>query len=562
MMAFLCQAAAAASSSSPPPGSSPVRSCCQTRRSPAPVSPPRSRRGAGGSCPPSSLASGSTPAGASAGGGGGGRQLDLDNCRALFMFYVVLFHCCNGANLIADTAQWPPGWANFFFSYTIWHERLAVPGFAFLSGLMGKGYATFVGDGSTSGSSSTPRRKSGGDGVVVGGDRDDASETTMSPHRRQEQKLHKRWTDSISSLLVGALYMQLINGLMKAIVTGDLQIPKAIFNYDNLETWYLVALFSWRHFTPILCQLVRHPLATSIALAVVHSHVKWDYSAEVRMRVFRFFPYYVAGLVLDPAVLDRISSARHATRWGALGAASTLLFVCLLPDKRSFFNIAYYDLDWSWQAHAKLFFQYIYSAIQILSVVLLVRNNTWLTKTPLFPCGQHASSTLAIYCWHWRALDLLLYGLMPFSEYTIRVFDERFTTMAYVRSCTNGAGWFRDPLHHPLTALVWLHLLSYVICAVLGSQWAWTWLRHVNDPRCDFLFVRRHHQENEPPPQKTDPAVTDSTLAFTPENKRLLPDGNDEEQGNRQHDEDSIMILTIPPSPSASSSTAPSPRRR
>ncbi|KAG7373089.1 hypothetical protein IV203_033813 [Nitzschia inconspicua] len=182
------------------------------------------------------------------------RMVDLDNCKGVFMFYVVVYHFFN--NWILDQAiqDWPSEfWRNFFISYTYWHEKMAVPGFSFISGLLGKGFDNYY-DGSDS--------------------------------KKENDKRKQRWQASISTLLVGPFLMQLFNIGMKIIVlslfpvekeederdenqdnAGDATegastsdnpiLPNVIFDYDFLETWYLLALLGWRILTPVFLRLLR-----------------------------------------------------------------------------------------------------------------------------------------------------------------------------------------------------------------------------------------------------------------------------------------------------------------
>ena len=392
------------------------------------------------------------------------RQVEWDNCRSLFMFYVVVFHFFNNWTLEQATQEWSASWAHFFSSYTLWNERLAVPGFCCLSGMMSKGYADFPAVATSSG---------------------------------RQSRLLQRWRTSVSTLLVGSFNIQLLNYILYILLakimfrqesteaesTIDAPFfPRSIFQYDHEETWYFMALFGWRLITPVFLRLMRYPFATSLVLAVFNSHVAFGPGdAHVRMRFFRYFPYFVAGLVLDTSVLDRI---QRPILWGSMGVASTILLtICLeASTQRILFVVQYFDMDWSLQSLGVLTFQYIYSAALVLSTILLVRQCT----VPLFPFG-HANSTTAIYSWHWRVLDFVMWGQIPFSQ-SEHDWTPGAPVLDYFKSCTSSKSLFLDPLHHPLVAIVLLHVGSYCICVALGSKWAWQGFRYVNDPNCDWMF--------------------------------------------------------------------------
>jgi hypothetical protein len=404
------------------------------------------------------------------------RWVDLDNAKGIFMFYVVVYHFCNGWILLQVTEDWPSSfWKNIFISYTYWHEKMAVPGFCFISGLLGKGYCKFY-------------------------------DVTMDS--RNSIKLKQRWQASVSMLLVGTFVVQLFNTVMSVLLMsffGPKDIvnsadaaattaepsttsffPKTIFDYDFLETWYLVALFGWRLLTPIFLQLMRYPLATSVCLAFLHSHVSFDWSDQVGMRLFRYYPFYLAGLLLDKGALDRVPKP---VLWGTLGATTTFIFACLVPDPESIFSIQYFDFDWSIRIHAILLFQYIYSAIVVVSVLLLCRPITF----SLFPCG-HANSTLAIYTWHWKVLEVVLWGHLPFSQGKVQLLESK-PAFYYLQNSTSNNIFSPK---HPFMAVLFLHVLSYFICFALGSTWAWNLFRYINNPYCDFLFHRNEKGSGEP----------------------------------------------------------------
>jgi hypothetical protein len=403
------------------------------------------------------------------------RQIGYDNCRNLFMFYVVMYHFFNNENLTDATRDWSPHWwADLFRSYTLWHEKLAVPGFAFLSGLFGEGYAKF-------------HQQNEADIVHKNG-----QAKKVSPWKN-------RWRSSISTLLVGAVFVQWMDMALHYLVvtmykndgTGELTFPHTVFDYDHLETWYLLALFSWRLMTPFFSQLVARPEFSSILLAYLSAHSSFEWSAHVRMRIFRFFPFYIAGLQAGKEMtLNRI---KNPTLAGMCGLIYTWVACANSNDQEYYFSIKYFGFDWSIEGNFILFYQVWYSLVLVQSIVLLVRK--WITF-PLFP-GSHASSTLAIYAWHWRILDVLLWGDVPFSNGKIKLWSSGWRpAYDYFRSCTSDSLW-KDPFHHPLVAILLLHSVSYAICLVLGSKWAWKAFKYINAPNLGVFWFREAKSNEE-----------------------------------------------------------------
>lgn len=354
------------------------------------------------------------------------RHCGYDNCKSVFIFYVVLFHAMNNWYLEESTKDWPPFWSDFFKSYTLWHEKLAVPGFAFVSGFFGKHFTAL--DGSD------------------------------------------RWKSTISVLFVGSLYVQLcvavMEYIMKVLLKREGEIPATITFWDNLETWYLLALLLWRFTTPFL-ELLNRPLLFSIGLAFMHVHVAYGEPSELRMRLFRYFPYYVMGLSTSNVALDKLPRPRIL---GTLGVTMTFFFCWVISEKTKYLSLTYTGISWSWEPHFILLLQYVLSALLVLSVILLVRQISY----PLFPFF-HSQSTLAIYSWHWFVLPPILWGKYPFSD--IEIYHGRPLMELLQR--------WRD---HPMIAIILLHVTSYTICALLGSKFAWNMLRHISDPNCEWMF--------------------------------------------------------------------------
>jgi len=323
---------------------------------------------------------------------------------------------------------WTPKWANVFRAYALWHEKLAVPGFSFLSGYFGKKFLSF--------------------------------------------EKSSRWTRTVSTFLIGTIYVQTFEIVMRWILKGLFEnvwdFPQTIQFWDHLETWYLLALFIWRFCTPLL-SLLRHPFWTSMAFAFFHVHMSYGNPAEFRMRVFRFFPYYVAGIVLDGCYLKEIPKP---TLLGLVGVAATLFTCYKIKDQDKYLGIVYSGANWSLDYLSVFLFQYMFCGAIFLSLILLVRQIPF----SLFPYS-HTHSTLAVYVWHWHIMNPLLFGTYPFS-------DIKFTTSQPLMNMMQN--------YHPLVGIIAVHFISYIICTVLGSQLVWRVLKHVSAPECAWLFESNH----------------------------------------------------------------------
>jgi surface polysaccharide O-acyltransferase-like enzyme len=177
------------------------------------------------------------------------RHAGFDNCKNVFIFFVVLIHLCN-YDLIKwseTNAGWSPTMDNFMESYTRWHEKLSVPGFVFLSGFFGKGFLHTAEAG---------------------------------------KKADKRWEKTVSVLLVGAALVQAVDfgvGYVGAgLVTGEWNKPPLWFPlWEKLETWYLIALFLWRLSTPLISRL-RYPILSSFLVTFVCLHIQFEGPMDMR----------------------------------------------------------------------------------------------------------------------------------------------------------------------------------------------------------------------------------------------------------------------------------------
>jgi hypothetical protein len=189
------------------------------------------------------------------------RHAGYDNCKSIFIFYIVLLHLCH-VDLIGWMnldAKWSPSMKTLFQGYNMWHEKLSIPGFVFISGFFGKGFLPAA---TTTTTVEQP--------IITGKKKSD----------------HLRWEKTISVLLVGSGLLQMsyfaIASLGSRLVTGQWIAPPTSFPlFERLETWYLIALALWRLSTPLIARL-RYPIASSFLIALIGLHAQMEGPMDTR----------------------------------------------------------------------------------------------------------------------------------------------------------------------------------------------------------------------------------------------------------------------------------------
>ena len=177
------------------------------------------------------------------------RHAGYDNCKNVFIFYVVFIHLCN-SNLIKwknGDEHWSSLWMDLFESYTLWNEKLSVPGFVFMSGFLGKGFL--------------PNTEPTG------------------------RKTDRRWEKTLSVLLFGSGLVQLtylILGLvLEQIFIGTVTWSVSFPLWEKLDTWYLIALFLWRLSTPLIGRL-KWPITASFVVTFICLHAQFEGPKDMR----------------------------------------------------------------------------------------------------------------------------------------------------------------------------------------------------------------------------------------------------------------------------------------
>lgn len=371
------------------------------------------------------------------------RSTGADNCKFIFMLYVVLWHTAHTAVLESAATQ-SQHWTNditrhMVMRYWLWTEKIAVPGFAFLSGFFSKGFLA------------SSRGKHSND------------QTT-----RQHKKEVFRWERTISTLLFGPLFYQFTVYVLGQLVqlSWSRKIPPwppaATFDFfEALETWYLFSLLIWRLCTPFLIARLKFPIASSVIISILGCHANMGGPSEMSERVTFFLPFYVAGLYCDKQRLAQKHQKIYQI-FGMIGVASTL-GICQVVD-RDWLGWKYHIASWSLKPHLVLLFQYGLAGVAVWSIILVL----WPTKTRLLPFG-HSESTLAIYLGHWPIAGLVAWGDLPFAKLKI----------------TQQSLMFRIVYHHaPIVTVLSAHIISWSVCLLLGSKVAWSYLlQFVFDPK-------------------------------------------------------------------------------
>jgi len=377
-----------------------------------------------------------------------------------------------------------PGWTPFVsdmvIRYWLRTEKVAVPGFCFLSGYFSKNFLA--------------KQHLLRDSCLDQGESD--SERLLQEIRRDQQKDQLRWKKTISTLLVGPLLWQVLAWVISCLAKSlyesqlDVTLHAKLDLWDYLGTWYLFSLLMWRIWTTVFLSRIRQdkrwlPLLISMVLSLVSVHTNRGGPQEMRMRLFYFFPYYVGGLYCDETVWHRLiiwfrrfficrrkadglsyqvslnELDRAGRTIGCCGIILTLWICQVIPRD----HLAWiYSIDnYYWLPHLIFGLQYIGAGTAVAAIILVVKTIPF----PILPFG-HSNSTLAIYEVHWPFANFIAWGNLPYTGITV-------TWLSLVQYCFS-----RLP---PLPAVIAVHLVCYGICVVLGNRILWEkTVRHVCDP--------------------------------------------------------------------------------
>lgn len=147
----------------------------------------------------------------------------------------------------------------------------------------------------------------------------------LSRSYRNEPRQIKRL---LTAMVLPYLIFQMVHEAAKALLLGqpfELQLFLPAWTL-----WFLLALLLWRLASPVLRQL-RHPLVVAVAVSVIAPMDPGLDSTFTLGRLVGMLPFFVLGLVLTPAVIERIRSFPH--RWaGAVVLAVAFAATTLMSE--------------------------------------------------------------------------------------------------------------------------------------------------------------------------------------------------------------------------------------
>ncbi|RSN68821.1 MULTISPECIES: acyltransferase family protein [Actinomadura] len=226
--------------------------------------------------------------------------------------------------------------------------------------------------------------------------------------------------------------------------------------------WFLVAMVFWRLSAPLWSHL-RYPTTVSVVLCLIAG--SWAFNADGTVaRTVGLLPFFVLGLTVDPALVQRLK-ARWARWAGAavLVAALPIAYVwqlgTVVPEINSdllWWNRGYEAMEYSALEGMGLRFAAMLAALLLGAAFLAVipRNTTWFTAM--------GARTMFIY---------LLHGLV------VKVFDY--------------GGYFETEALHTPAGIVAVTLGAVALGVLLGTAPVRRLFRWAVEPRADRLLKPR-----------------------------------------------------------------------
>ncbi|MGP7959872.1 acyltransferase family protein [Sanguibacter sp. A247] len=118
----------------------------------------------------------------------------------------------------------------------------------------------------------------------------------------------------LTSLVVPYVLLDLLHGAIGTALAGGSFRPSVLTPAFTL--WFLLALALWRLATPVI-RVLRYPLVLATALSLLLPLERALDSTLTLGRVVGFLPFYVLGVCVTPALVDRLRSA--GARWRTAG---------------------------------------------------------------------------------------------------------------------------------------------------------------------------------------------------------------------------------------------------
>lgn len=139
-------------------------------------------------------------------------------------------------------------------------------------------------------------------------------------------------TRLISTLAVPYLIFQTIHATLDTVIMGR---PFDVHVFQPAWTlWFLVGLLVWRIVTPLL-KVLRYPMTVAVLASLLVPLSPGLDQTWSMSRILGFLPFYVLGLVIDPAVLHRVRSGRWRVAGGAVLLVLFILAFQLSPGIRA-----------------------------------------------------------------------------------------------------------------------------------------------------------------------------------------------------------------------------------
>jgi fucose 4-O-acetylase-like acetyltransferase len=164
-------------------------------------------------------------------------------------------------------------------------------------------------------------------------------------------------------------------------------------------SWYLLSMMIWRIITPYLQQ--RRMLAFSVIAAVLVGGVSQIEFAMSLSRTIVFFPFYLAGYLMDGASLTKL--ADFGSRWSVKLAAAAVLAGIFLLDYFYIDKISVQML-YAYSSYASCGYTFIHGAVW-RGLILVSASVMSLCFLILVPRGRTVAaawgaSSMSIYIWH------------------------------------------------------------------------------------------------------------------------------------------------------------------
>lgn len=206
----------------------------------------------------------------------------------------------------------------------------------------------------------------------------------------------------IQSILIPFIFFSVIYELANYKLNGTLS------NYVKMGKpywilWFLLSLFYWRIFSPILCRF-KCPIVLTIILSLYFSTISYNGGILSASRTLTFFPFFLIGLIYNKKLTHLIISDKNIF----LYAISIIFFVLLVFYAHKFNrDLLYASSSFpsiglsNYQGILNRLIIYILSFLSIIFLFILASRIKGLSNI--------GKNSLIIYLWHGVILKLFLW---------------------------------------------------------------------------------------------------------------------------------------------------------